>query len=107
MRKHPITSRSACAALVLLGALALPAMANAKTCKSWGFIGQGTAVARSVARLKARNDWKAKVTAYWGVQWNNWSAASSKWQHCEREGNRWRCRASAVPCNRISGFKAK
>lgn len=50
MSTHPTISRNAFAAFVLIGALEAPALASAKTCKSWGFIGQGTANAKATAR---------------------------------------------------------
>ena len=100
-------SRPACAALILLGALAAPSIANAKSCKDWGFIGQASAATKSAARAQARADWKNKVNAYWGFQWSNWSIASSKWQYCDQRGRGWLCRASAIPCSAAGGFKQK
>ena len=107
MLRNPNISRPVCAAIILFSAFAAPSVAVAKSCKSWAFIGQASAANKSGARAQARTDWKNNANAYWGFQWSNWSIVASKWQHCDRNGRGWSCRASAIPCSAAGGFKQK
>lgn len=88
---------AACAVAAMLVAGPAPADA-ANTCKSWAFIGQAVAPNQTQAKALARADWKAKVTAYFNVQWANWALASNKWEHCERNRRQQRCQAHGIPC---------
>jgi hypothetical protein len=85
----------------LLIAIAASAPASAKTCKSWGFVGQATASTKAQALVLARLNWAVKVTDYWGVPWRNYNIASNKWESCEAGGGaglKQFCRAHGVPC---------
>jgi hypothetical protein len=74
--------------------------ASAKTCKSWGFIGQAIANSEAQALVLARLNWAVKVDGYWGVAWRNYNIASNKHENCELVGpvGRPRCTAEAIPC---------
>ena len=76
----------------------LTAPAAAKTCKSWGFIGQASASTKPQALVLARLNWAVKVTDQWGVPWRNWNIASSKWEFCEAVGQKQSCMAVGNPC---------
>jgi hypothetical protein len=82
----------------LLAAIAGPA--HAKTCKSWGFIGQAIASTEPQALVLARLNWAVKVDSYWGAAWRNYNIASNKHESCGRVGpvGRPRCTAEAIPC---------
>jgi hypothetical protein len=93
--------RIASLAVMLLLALAVSSPAAAKTCKSWGFIGQAIAANKPQALVLARLNWAVKVTNYWGVAWRNYNIASHKSEYCEAGGAaglKQRCMAEAIPC---------
>lgn len=80
--------------------LSAPTTANALTCKSWGFVGQANAQTEALAKVQARLNWAAKVTAHWNLNWANWNLASSRWEICEPYRRQTRCIANGIPCKR-------
>ena len=86
--------------VILLVAMVDAPPASAKTCKSWGFIGQAIASTEPQALVLARLNWAVKVDSYWGAAWRNYNIASNKHENCARVGpvGRPRCTAEAIPC---------
>jgi cytochrome c oxidase assembly protein Cox11 len=84
---------------VLLAFATVPAAA--KTCKSWGFVGQALAANKAQALVLARLNWAVKVDSYWGQAWRNYNIASNKSESCQAgggAGHKQRCTAEAIPC---------
>jgi hypothetical protein len=74
---------------------------TAKTCKSWGFVGQAIASTKPQALVMARLNWAVKVDSYWGQAWRNYNVAKNKSEQCQAAGGaglKQRCTAEAIPC---------
>jgi hypothetical protein len=99
------TATAGFAAVALL--IANPVPTSAKSCKSWGFVGQAVGQNQAQTQLLARANWASKVTAQWNAQWADWSLAASRWERCEPYRRQLRCLANGVPCKNEPGLKAK
>jgi len=86
--------------------VASPTPAAAKTCKSWGFVGQAVGANQAQTMVLARANWAAKVTAQWNQSWAEWPQAASRWERCDPYRRQFRCLANGVPCKDEMGLKA-
>jgi len=93
------------AAVALL--IASPMPTHAKSCKSWGFVGQAVGANQAQTMVLARANWASKVTAQWNAQWADWNQAASRWERCEPYRRQLRCLANGVPCKPDMGLKAQ
>lgn len=99
------TATTGVAAVALL--IANPMPTSAKSCKSWGFVGQAVGANQAQTLVLARANWVTKVIAQWDQSWANYNDAASKWEHCDRSHRQFSCFVNGVPCKKEPGMKAK
>jgi hypothetical protein len=84
-------------------ALALAAeTAEAYQCKNYPHQAVGVRPLKGVASVAARKNWSNTAKSQYGLSWSVWSIAQSKSVSCVRlNTGKWRCLASAKPCNYV------
>lgn len=105
-----MSSRFALSALLAAGAavaIAAPwsaTPAQAYQCKNSPHQAVGVRAGKAIASVAARRNWSATAKTQYGLSWSLWNIATSKQSDCVRlNTGRWRCLASAKPCNYVVG----
>ncbi|MFN0219891.1 MAG: hypothetical protein ACKVP4_13875 [Hyphomicrobium sp.] len=90
------------AVLAAATALASSVPAKAYVCKNSPHQAVGVRAVKAVASAASRNGWTSTASAQYGLSWSVWSIASSKTVDCVHlDDGKWRCLASAKPCNYV------
>ncbi len=103
-----MTSRIAIGASIAVAttvALASPwsvTPAEAYQCKGSPHQAVGVRNLKNMASVAARQNWTATAKTQYGLSWSVWSIASGKTVDCVKlNTGKWRCLASANPCNYV------
>lgn len=76
--------------------------AQAYQCKGSPHQAVGVRTVKAVASVAARQNWTATAKTQYGLSWSVWSIAQNKSIDCVKlNTGKWRCLASAKPCNYV------
>ncbi len=90
---------SAAAAVTMI--VAAPS-ASAYQCKNYPHQAVGVRPIKGAASVAARQNWSSTAKSQYGLSWSVWSIAKNKTVDCVRlDTGKWRCLASARPCNYV------
>lgn len=105
MKSHfALSFVAAAGAAVAIAARWSATPAQAYQCKNTPHQAVGVRHAKGMASVAARQNWSATATTQYGLSWSVWPIAQNKVSDCvQLNTGKWRCLASANPCNYVVG----
>lgn len=98
--KNTVVALALAAATLATVSASTPAAAYA--CKSSPHQAVGVRFLQPAAKAAAIKNWQSSAKASFGLSWSLWNYASDKSNTCAKlSSGKWRCLASAKPCNYV------